>query len=75
MHYGLFTWGTRGDNQPFVALSHGLMGQGDQVTFFAPENFKSFIEGYGVIYSPLTGISNRDMKIPDDLKFDNWNYH
>lgn len=55
MNYGIFTWGTRGDVQPFIPLALGLMEQGEQVTLFAPENFKTFIEGYGIIFSPLHG--------------------
>lgn len=65
MHFGLFTWGTRGDIQPFVALSLGLIEQGHQVTMFAPENFRSFIEGYGVTYSALSGNADEILYTPE----------
>ncbi len=55
MNYGIFTWGTRGDVQPFISLTLGLMEQGHQVTLFAPENFKLLIEEYGIVFSPLHG--------------------
>ena len=39
MHYGLIAIGSRGDVQPFVALSLGLRARGHKVTLMAHENF------------------------------------
>lgn len=55
MHIGLFTVGSRGDVQPYLALALGLIGRGHQVTIAAPENFKGFVEAYGVNFFPLYG--------------------
>ncbi|HTR30773.1 MAG TPA: glycosyltransferase [Puia sp.] len=55
MHYALLTYGSMGDIRPFVALGLGLQKNGHRVTLAAPENFKSFVEGFGVTYYPLAG--------------------
>jgi len=55
MHYGIFTYGTRGDVQPYIALALGLMEKGHQITLAAPENFKAFVEAYGILFHPLHG--------------------
>jgi sterol 3beta-glucosyltransferase len=55
MHYAICTYGTRGDVQPYIALALGLLDRGNQVTLLAPENFKDFVESYGVNFYPLHG--------------------
>jgi len=55
MKIGIFTYGTRGDLQPYVALALGLMDNGHQVTLSATEDFKDFVEGFGVAFQPLWG--------------------
>src|SRR5574343_673555 len=55
MNIGLFTYGTRGDLQPYVALALRLMDKGHQVTLSATEDFKEFVEGFGVRFQPLWG--------------------
>lgn len=55
MHYGIITYGSRGDVQPYVALALGLMEKGHEVTLCANENFRVFVEGYGVRFFPLYG--------------------
>jgi len=55
MHYALLTYGSMGDIRPFVALAQGLQNKGHRVTLAAPENFKAFVEGFGVTYYPLAG--------------------
>ncbi|MBK9670755.1 MAG: glycosyltransferase family 1 protein [Bacteroidetes bacterium] len=55
MNIGIFTYGTRGDLQPYVALALGLMDKGHQVTLSATEDFKNFVEGFGVAFQPLWG--------------------
>jgi UDP:flavonoid glycosyltransferase YjiC (YdhE family) len=68
MHFGIFTYGSRGDVQPFIALSLGLLGQGHQVSLFAPENFKDFVESYGVPFSPLHGNVDEALHSPEGLR-------
>lgn len=55
MRYAIITYGTRGDVQPFIALALGLMQKGEAVILLAPENFKDFVQGYGVDFYPLHG--------------------
>lgn len=55
MNIGIFTYGTRGDLQPYIALALGLMDKGHNVTLSATEDFKDFVEGFGVKFEPLWG--------------------
>ena len=55
MNIGIFTYGTRGDLQPYVAIALGLMDKGHKVTLSATEDFKDFVEGFGVTFQPLWG--------------------
>ena len=55
MTIGLFTYGSRGDVQPFVALANGLIQQEVQVILYAPENFRDFVENYNIPYKALSG--------------------
>lgn len=65
MNIGIFTYGTRGDVQPYIALALGLMNNGHQVTLAAPENFKDFVEGFGVSFQPLYGDAEAMMNSPE----------
>jgi sterol 3beta-glucosyltransferase len=55
MHYGIVAIGSRGDVQPYTALALGLMNRGHEATVMAHENFKDFVEGFGVAFLPLKG--------------------
>ncbi|TFF40745.1 glycosyltransferase [Mucilaginibacter psychrotolerans] len=55
MNIGIFTYGTRGDVQPYIALALGLMQKGHQVMIAAPENFKELVEEYGINFHALYG--------------------
>ena len=55
MNIGIYTYGTRGDLQPYVALALGLIEKGHQVTISATEDFAAFVEGFGVSFDPLAG--------------------
>jgi sterol 3beta-glucosyltransferase len=61
MNIGIFTYGTRGDVQPYIALALGLMDKGHQVILAAPENFKDLVEGFGVTFHPLYGDAETGM--------------
>src|ERR1700712_6023897 len=65
MNIGIFTYGTRGDVQPYVALALGLIDKGHQVTIAAPENFKDFVEGFGIVFHPLYGNAEEMMNAPE----------
>ncbi len=65
MNIGIFTYGTRGDVQPYIALALGLMEHGHQVTIAAPENFKDLVEGFGVAFHPLYGDAEKMMNLPE----------
>jgi len=55
MHYAIVAIGSRGDVQPYIALALGLKDRGHQVTILAYQNFKDFVESYGVQFAPLSG--------------------
>lgn len=61
MNIGIFTYGTRGDVQPYIAMALGLMDKGHEVTIAAPENFASFVEGFGIAFHPLYGNAEEGM--------------
>lgn len=46
--------GTRGDIQPQVALSRGLIEKGHEACIVAPKNYSDFVTGYGVEFFPLS---------------------
>lgn len=55
MNITILTYGSRGDVQPFLPLSLGLMARGHSVKFAAPSRFKTLVEGYGIQFVPLAG--------------------
>jgi sterol 3beta-glucosyltransferase len=61
MHIGIFTYGTRGDLQPYIALALGLMTKQHQVSIAATEDFKELVEGYGISWMPLYGHAENMM--------------
>ncbi|MGF7082250.1 glycosyltransferase [Mucilaginibacter sp. UYCu711] len=61
MNIGIFTYGTRGDVQPYIALALGLMENGHQVLIAAPENFKELVESFGITFHPLYGNAEEGM--------------
>src|SRR6185312_1121195 len=68
MHYGIVAIGSRGDVQPFVALSLGLILRGHRVTLLAHENFKSFVEGFSIDFYSLTGSTEEMVNDPKGLR-------
>lgn len=49
----IFTLGSRGDVQPFLALALALQTEGHQVTFVAPLNFERRIKSYDLEFVPI----------------------
>lgn len=68
MRYGIFTYGSRGDVQPYISLALALMENGHEVILGAPENFADFIGGYGVKFHPLYGDFNAMLYASEGLK-------
>ncbi|MBL7801017.1 MAG: glycosyltransferase family 1 protein [Chitinophagales bacterium] len=65
MNIGIFTYGTRGDLQPYIALAHGLIDKGHSVSIAATADFKSFVEGFGITFLPLFGEAESMMNAPE----------
>lgn len=65
MNIGIYTYGTRGDVQPYIALALGLMDKGHQVTLSAPCDFKEFVEDFGVRFEGLYGNAEEIMNSPE----------
>jgi UDP:flavonoid glycosyltransferase YjiC (YdhE family) len=65
MNIGIYTYGTRGDVQPYIALALGLMDKGHQITVSAPENFKDFVESFEIKFQPLYGNAENMMNSPE----------
>lgn len=55
MNIGIYTYGTRGDLQPYIALALALIDRGHEVSISATEDFKAFVEGFGIPFQPLFG--------------------
>ena len=68
MHYGIIAIGSRGDVQPFLGLSLGLIDRGHRVTLMAHENFRAFIESYGVDFHSLPGSIEEMLYSPQGRK-------
>jgi sterol 3beta-glucosyltransferase len=55
MNITILTYGSRGDVQPFLPLSLGLMERGHKVTLAAPSRLKALVEEHGILFVPLAG--------------------
>lgn len=55
MNITILTYGSRGDVQPFLPLSVGLMTRGHRVKLAAPFRFKALVEEQGISFVPLPG--------------------
>ncbi len=55
MNITILTYGSRGDVQPFMPLSLGLLSRGHAVKLAAPSRFKNLIEEQGIPFVPLAG--------------------
>ena len=68
LHYGIIAIGSRGDVQPFVALSLGLLRKGNRVTLMAHENFRSFVQDHGIDFHPLAGSTEEILQSPEAVR-------
>ena len=55
MRITILTYGSRGDVQPFIWLSKGLMSSGHSVRLVAPARFQTLVEEQGIHFVPLAG--------------------
>lgn len=55
MKITILTYGSRGDVQPFIPLSLGLMARGHDVKLAAPSRFTNLAREYGLHFVPLAG--------------------
>lgn len=65
MNIGIFTYGTRGDLQPYIALAMELKGKGHEVSIAATEDFKTMVEDYGIHFQCLHGNAESMMNSPE----------
>jgi sterol 3beta-glucosyltransferase len=65
MNIGIFTYGSRGDVQPFIALALALKQKGHSVLLGAPENFQQIIQDYGIKYHKIDGNLEKLMYEPE----------
>ena len=65
MNIGIFTYGSRGDVQPFLALALALKQKGHSVLLGAPENFQQTIQDDGIDYHKIDGDLERLMYEPE----------
>ncbi|KAJ9123072.1 hypothetical protein QFC22_001261 [Naganishia vaughanmartiniae] len=61
--FALLTIGSRGDIQPYIALGLGLMKDGHQVVIVTHDEFKDWIEGYGIEHRQAGGDPAALMKL------------
>jgi len=69
MRVVFFSYGTRGDAQPQVALAAGLQERGFETRVAAPENLRGFVERSGVAYAPLHGNSQAILESPEGQRW------
>lgn len=61
MKFVIITIGSRGDVQPFIALSKGLRSKGHQIRICAMNVFQETIEQEGFEYAPMAGDAKEIM--------------
>lgn len=66
--FTMLTIGSRGDVQPYIALSLRLMQDGHKCTIVTHAEFKGWIEGYGIEHRQAGGDPTALMKISQDHK-------
>ena len=70
MNITILTYGSRGDVQPFLPLSLGLLKRGHFVKLAAPGRFKDLVEGYGISFFPLAGDPEELSRRLNDAGYD-----
>lgn len=68
MHFVCITIGSRGDVQPYIALGVGLLKEGHRVTIVTHEEYKEWIEDYGIQHRTAGGDPGSLMKLSVENK-------
>lgn len=55
MRITIITVGSRGDEQPYVALGRGLKDAGHTVRLATHAEFEAFVRGHGLDFAPVSG--------------------
>lgn len=62
-HFVCLTIGSRGDVQPYIALGLGLMKEGHTVTIVTHEEYKPWVESFGIRHKQAGGDPGALMKL------------
>lgn len=62
-HFVCLTIGSRGDVQPYIALCLGLKKEGHEVTIVTHEEYKAWVEGFGIQHRTAGGDPGALMKL------------
>jgi sterol 3beta-glucosyltransferase len=65
-HFVCLTIGSRGDVQPYIALGLGLIKQGHRVTIVTHEEYKIWVEAFGIAHRTAGGDPAALMKLSVD---------
>jgi sterol 3beta-glucosyltransferase len=68
MHFVCLTIGSRGDVQPYIALGLGLKREGHRVTIVTHEEYKGWVEGFGIGHRTAGGDPGALMKLSVEHK-------
>ncbi|KZV67100.1 glycosyltransferase family 1 protein [Peniophora sp. CONT] len=68
MHFVCLTIGSRGDVQPYIALGKGLQAHGHTVTIVTHEEYKRWVEGFGIHHRTAGGDPGALMKLSVENK-------
>ncbi|KAJ7250909.1 hypothetical protein B0H12DRAFT_1018998 [Mycena haematopus] len=68
MQFVCLTIGSRGDVQPYIALGLGLMKEGHRVRIVTHEEYKPWIESFGIEHKPAGGDPGALMKLSVENK-------
>ena len=67
-HVVCLTIGSRGDVQPYIALGLGLQKEGHKVTIVTHEEYRDWIEGWGISHRTAGGDPGALMKLSVEHK-------
>lgn len=68
LHFICLTIGSRGDVQPYIALGLGLKKKGHRVTVVTHEEYKDWVESFGIQHRVVGGDPGRLMKLSVENK-------
>jgi sterol 3beta-glucosyltransferase len=68
MHFVCLTIGSRGDVQPYIALGLGLLKEGHRVTIVTHEEYKDWVQGFGIQHRTAGGDPGALMKLSVENK-------